>query len=164
MKEGSTTKVTIDDGEDNTIKLTNNIEIDRTVATSNEKLGNQTEGGGQLLTPDHIRWLGNHGEEPSSRLVLRGTFTFPLNTINATKHFITACKYNPEVATVTTNDDISIRYNNTKKLLGMRKEKNCTYGKHMEHYKAVMKYDWLIWLYFQKEGDTSTIRICSDWT
>ena len=32
----------------------------------------------------------------------------------------------------------------------MRKEKTCTYGKHMGHYKAAMQHDWLSWMFFQK--------------
>ena len=115
-KGGSTTKVTIDDGEGNVTELTSNIEIDRAIVTGNEKFGHKIEGGNQLLIPDYIRCLGYNGEGPSTSSVLRGTFTFSLNTTDATRDFITVCKYNLEVATVIHNDDILIQYNNTKKL------------------------------------------------
>ena len=31
-----------------------------------------------------------------------------------------------------------------------QKRKTCTNGKHMGHYKAVMKHGWLSWLFIQK--------------
>ena len=38
----------------------------------------------------------------------------------------------------------------------LKKRKISTYGKHIGHYKAVMKYGWLSWL-FLKKGEIPTI-------
>ena len=152
MKGGNTTKVIIEDKHGAVIEVTNRKEIDTVMARENEKMGHQTEGGSQLLTKDYITCLGNHGEGPDVQEVLDGTFKFPPNTTDATKDFITACKYNPEVDTVNIRSTNSTRYKDVKRLWSIRKEKTCTYGKHIGHYKAVMQHAWLSWLFFQK-GD-----------
>lgn len=54
------------------------------------------------------------------------------------------------------DQDIKTRYRDVKRLWSIRKEKTCTYGKHIGHYKSVMKHDWLSWLFFQK-GDIPAI-------
>ena len=53
--------------------------------------------------------------------------------------------------TVLDKDNVVTRYQKTKNLWSIRKEKTCTYGKHMGHYKAVMRHDWLSWLFSKKE-------------
>ena len=120
------------------------------MAVGNEKVGHQTEGGSQLLTPEFIQKLGNFGEGIGTNDVLAGTFQYPENTTEATKDFLEACKNNTNIASVIQNDSITTRYRDTQKLWKMRKEKTCTYGKHMGHYKAAMQHDWLSWMFFQK--------------
>ena len=106
--------------------------------------------GSPLLSPAYIKSLWNHGEVPDTDAVLNGTLIFLDNTTDATRDFILFCKSAPDVSSVLLNNNIAFRYRNTKKLRNMRKEKTCTYGKYMVHYKAIMKYDWLRWLFFQK--------------
>lgn len=94
-----------------------------------------------------------------TEFVLQGTFIHPPGTTEATKYFLLACKYNPEVNSVINEESIATRYRNTKKLWGIRKEKTYTYGKHMRHYNAVMRHDWL--KKNSKGGNTSIIGLCS---
>ena len=150
MKGGSTTKVTIVDVDGNSTHLVNKKEIEMVMAKGNEALGHQTEGGSQLLTPEYIQSLGHHGEGAGTDSILQGTFNFPTDTSEDTRDFILACKFKPEVHTVLDKDNVTTRYQKTKQLWSIRKEKTCTYGKHMGHYKAVMRHDWLSWLFFQK--------------
>ena len=149
MKGGSTTKVTVVDVDGNSTHLVNRKEIEMVMAKGNEALGHQTEGGSQLLTPAYTQSLGHHGEGTGTDSVLQGTYNFPPDTTDDTRDFILACKYKPQVQTVLDKDDIKTRYQKTKQLWSIRKEKTCTYGKHMGHYKAVMRHDWLSWLFFQ---------------
>ena len=44
------------------------------MAVGNEKVGHQTEGGSQLLTPEFTQTLGNFGEGTGTDAVLAGTF------------------------------------------------------------------------------------------
>ena len=150
IKGGSTTKVVIQDDIGDRVELVDKVEIERAMAAGNEKVGHQTEGGSQLLKPEFIKCLGNYGEGPDTDSVLRGTFQCPENTSDATKDFLDACKNSTKIDAVQTNDTVSTRYRNCMKLWGIRKEKTCTYGKHMGHYKAAMKHSWLSWLFFQK--------------
>ena len=89
----------------------------------NEKLGHQTEGVSQLLTPEFSNTLEHYCEGLGTNDVLNGTFSFPENTSEATRDFITVCTYNPNIVSVKQNNDISARYNDTTKLWTMRKEK-----------------------------------------
>ena len=140
IKGGSTTKVIIKDDMGNKVELVNKVDIERAMSAGNEKVGHQTEGGSQLLTPDFIKRLGNYGEGPDIDSILNGTFQCPVTTSDATKDFLEACKNDTNIGTVLNNDNISTRYHECMKLWGMRKEKTCTYGKHIGHYKAAMKH------------------------
>ena len=92
IKGGSTTEVIINDNLGNKVELVNKVDIERAMAVDNEKVGHQTEGGSQILTPEFIKCLGNYGEGPDINSVLTGTFQCPENTSAATKDFLDACK------------------------------------------------------------------------
>ena len=141
MKGISTTKVTIVDEYSNSAKLINRSDIDLAMANGKEKLVHQKEGGSQLLTTVFVESLGLHGEGPIYESVLQVTYIFPPDTTEGTRDYITAYTYNPEVNSVLKKESIAARYVNTKKLWEIWKENTCTYGKHMGHYKANMRYD-----------------------
>ena len=101
------------------------------MALGNEKLGHQTEGGSQLLSPAYTKSLGHHGEGPDIDAVLNGTFIFLDNTTGATRYFILACKSNPDILSIKPNNNIAGSYSITKKLWNIRQEKTCIYGKHI---------------------------------
>ena len=79
-KGGGTIEVTITDSDGNITELTDKAKIDKAMALGNEKLGHQTEGGSQLLSPVYIRSLGHDDEGPYTDAVLNSTFIFPDNT------------------------------------------------------------------------------------
>ena len=62
IKGGSTTKVIINDDMGNKIELVNRVDIECAMSVGNEKVGHQTEGGSQLLTPEFNKGLVNYGE------------------------------------------------------------------------------------------------------
>ena len=160
-KGGGTTKITLTDSDGNITELTDKVLIDEAMVLGNERLGYQTEGGSRLLSPAYIKILGHHGKGPDTDPVLNGKFIFPDNTTDATRDFILACKSTPDVSSVLLNNDIAFRYRNTKKIWNIRKEKTCTYGNHMGHYKAIMKHDWLSWLFFSKGRNSIQVGVCT---
>ena len=123
-KGDGTIKITMVDNEGNKVELVSKLDIESAMAVGNEKLGHQTEGGSQLLRPEFIQGLENHGEGPEINSVLTETFKFPENTTAATTNFLNACKNNLKIATVKRNDHISTTYHDTMKLWGMLKEKH----------------------------------------
>ena len=87
------------------------------------------------MTQDYINLLGNHGEGANVSTVLDDTFQFPDNTTDATKDFINACRYHPEVENVQNDQDIKTRYKDVKRLWRIRKEKHAP----MENISDIIK-------------------------
>lgn len=101
-------------------KLTNRIDIECTISMCNEKLGHQTERGGQLLSLEFVLNLGHYGVGSGTSLVLKKTFNFQEKSTDVSRYFITVRQYNREVASVQVNDDISYRFKNTKMMMSLR--------------------------------------------
>ena len=69
-------------------EFTKKDDIERLYATGNEQLYHQTEQNpSDLLSRDIIQNLGNHGEGPQIKQVLRGAYEAPAGTSQDTSDF-----------------------------------------------------------------------------
>ena len=77
IKGGYTNKLTITNTDGEKVEYNKKEEMEKIIATENEKKWHQTEGGSQLLHKDFLEKLGHYGEGPEVSKVLDGTFVPP---------------------------------------------------------------------------------------
>ena len=121
------------------------------ILSTNESKYHQTEGcGSQLMDDDFVNLFGSHGEGPRViDVILLGDVDLPAHTSEATRDFLNACKSDlTSFPAPLTN--IAVRFNNHRSSWKIRKEKSLSYNEHIGHYKAIMKDDFLSWLFFQR--------------
>ena len=151
IRGGNTSKVVITAPDGSAEEFVTKHGVEEVSAVENEVKMHQTEGGSQLLDDQLIADLGRFGEGPHSNDVLEGTYIPPITATEATVDFLKACKKPPNYKPSQHQAPIIKRFNTIKHSWKLRKEKTCTYNQHMGHYKAVTKYDYLSWFFFQRE-------------
>ena len=120
-------------------------------AEKNEVKVHQTKGVNQLLDEFFTADLGRFVEVQYTNALLDGTYISPATANPATVNVLQACK-RPQHCEISSNLlPIINRYNTIKHSWNLRKENTCTYNQHMGHYKAIMKHNYLIWFFFQRE-------------
>ena len=149
MKGGSTSKLTTQvNGV--TTEHTDKDSIESIIAIANEKKYHVTEGGSQLLSREYIQSFGLHGEGTDIQKVLDGNYIALQSATNATKDFLTACKYDDEARALAQQPDIVDRYKDHVATWKVRQEKTCSHHHHMGHYKSIFKDKYLSWFFFQR--------------
>ena len=148
---GSITQVTVTDNSGVTTEYTDRADVESTIIAENDKKYHQTESGGcQFLDEEYKELFGDYGEGPATQEVLNGTFVLPASATDSTADFIRACTYLDGVQKEMDKTEVVARFQDTRYLWKIRKEKTSTYNHHLGHYKAVMRDDYLSWFFFQR--------------
>ena len=157
INAGATSQVQITQANGNSIKYTEKEDIEKALCTVNEAKYHQTEGGSQLLQKEFMDLLGTHGEGPEVNNVLEGTFSYPLNTSEATKDFLQACRRPDNIKDIPSEKNPVQRFNAFVKSWKIRKERTISANQHIGHYKACMTHPFLNWsLFLRHEIPTIT--------
>ena len=140
IRSGSTLKVIVTSTDGSVKEFFNKKYMENVIAKSNEAKYHATEGGSQLHQKDFTDRLGTHGEGPNINEVLDGTFIYPSSCSQDTEDFLDNYQYDNKSHTIKENSSGKYQYRAYFKSWLVRRDSTCSYGQHVGHYKAVLKY------------------------
>ena len=110
LKGGSTSKVTVTEGNGETKEYTDKILIEKASTAENEAEYHQTEKGSQLLTKPFLKDLGEFENGPEVINVLNGSYVPPPSNSLPIKHSLYKRKCNDEARNMTNHGNITTNY------------------------------------------------------